>query len=83
MRFLHDRTDLGPKTGATPTAGSYSVWSCTLTTRNGLDISAAQWNTSPFNGASSAEFVGEFGFGEGTEVVIESGFVGFLGSEPV
>jgi hypothetical protein len=41
-----------PKNGRyseTP-AGSYSVWSCTLTTRNGLDISAGQWNTSPIYG---------------------------------
>ena len=50
MRFLHDRTDLGPRTGATPTAGAYSVWFCTLTARNRLDISASQWNTSPIYG---------------------------------
>ena len=37
----------------------------------------------PFKYASSPEFVGEFGFGEGSEVVIESGFVGFLSSETV
>ena len=50
MRSLHDRTDLGPRTGATPTAGAYSVWFCTLTARNRLDISASQWNTSPIYG---------------------------------
>ena len=50
MRFLHDRTDLGPKTGATPPAGAYSVWFCTLTARNRLDISAGRWNTSPIYG---------------------------------
>jgi hypothetical protein len=46
VRFLHNRTDLGPKTGATSPAGAYSVWFCTLTARNRLDISAGQWNTS-------------------------------------
>ena len=39
-----------PKTGATPAAGAYSVWFCTLTARNRLDISASQWNTSPIYG---------------------------------
>ena len=31
-------------------AGAYSVWFCTLTARNRLDISASQWNTSPIHG---------------------------------
>ena len=50
MRFLHDRTDLGPRTGAIPTAGAYRVWFCTLTARNRLAISASQWNTSAIYG---------------------------------
>ena len=40
---------LAPKPAQHP-SGSYSVWSCTLTTRNGLDISAGQWNMSPIHG---------------------------------
>ena len=36
--------------GATHPAGAYSAWSCTLTARNRLDISASQWNTSPIYG---------------------------------
>ena len=50
MRFLHDRTDLGPGTGAARAAGAYSVWFCSLTARHRLDTSASQWNTSPIYG---------------------------------
>jgi hypothetical protein len=54
VRFPHDRTDLGPKTGATPSAGSYSAWFCTLTARNGLDILASQWSMSPVRGKTGS-----------------------------
>jgi hypothetical protein len=39
---------LAPKPAQHP--GPDGVWFCTLTTRNGLDISASQWNTSPIHG---------------------------------
>jgi hypothetical protein len=41
---------LAPKPAQHPPAGAYCVWFCTFTARNGLDISASQWNTSPIYG---------------------------------
>ena len=83
LRLLGSRRSLG--CSAFPGRAWERVYSAILDSKlfTALPCGVSAITGKPMNSASLEESVGENWFREGAEVVIESGFIGFLGAETV